>query len=130
VVYAAAVLTWVAATGTALFTLLVTAILFWIAAPIFENFQSGSDNPRWIMLEFAVVIVAVSALADVVAIFVLRGRRWAQWSLIALCVVAALSGIITAYYLVPLLVTVAAVAVVVLLLLPDAHSWFSSTNAA
>jgi dipeptide/tripeptide permease len=130
VVYAAAVMTWVAATGTALLTLLVTATVLWLAAPIFENFESGPHNPRWDMLAMAAVVVAVCVLADVVAIFVLRGRRWAQWLLIALCVLAALGGIITSYYVAPLLVTATAGAVAVLLLLPDARFWFRTSRAA
>jgi hypothetical protein len=38
--------------------------------------------------------------------------------------VAAYGGAVSAYYVVPLLVTAAAVAVVVLLFRPDARAWF------
>ena len=124
VVYAAAVVTWVAATGTAAMTLLLTVGLLLIAGPIFDSFDSGPDNPRWFVLGAAVVVAGLSAAADVVAVFMLRGHRWARWVLVGLCVVAALGGAMSAFYIVPLLVTAAALAVVVLLFLPDAGAWF------
>ena len=68
--------------------------------------------------------MALAAVADVAALFVLRGRRWARWSLLALSVVAAYGGAVTGYYVAPLVVTAAALAVVVLLLLPSASAWF------
>ena len=74
------------------------------------------------------VVLALSAAADVVAAFVLRGHRWAQWVLVGLSVVAALGGLMMAYYIVPLVVTVAAVAVVVLLLLPESRRWFGASQ--
>ncbi|MCW2760770.1 MAG: hypothetical protein JWR85_971 [Marmoricola sp.] len=124
VVYAAAVVTWVAATGTAFVIVLLAVTLLWLAAPIFEYFESGSNNPQWIVISVAVVVVAVCTLADFAAVFILRGRRWAQCLLIALCVVAALAGAVMSYYIAPILVTAAAGAVVLLLLLPDARAWF------
>jgi len=123
VVYAAAVVTWIGATTTAALTLLLTVSLLWIAAPVFDAFDSGSGNPRSWVVAAAAVVVGLSATADVVALFVLRGHRWSWWVLIGLSVIAALGGVMTAYYLVPLLVTALAMAVAVLLLLPDARAW-------
>lgn len=128
VVYAAAVVTWVVASGTAALTLLLTVGLLWVATPLFDAFDSGPDNPRSFLVGATVVVVALSATADVVAVFVLRGHGWAQWVLVGLSVVAALGGVISAYYIGPLIVTAAATAVVVLLLLPDARTWFRASH--
>lgn len=128
VVSAAAVVTWVGATMTAAFTLLLTVALLWVAAPIFDVFDSGPDNPRLWLVGTAAFIVALSVAADVIALLVLRGHRWAQWVLVGLSVVAALGGVVSAYYIAPLVVTAASVAVVVLLLLPDARAWFRASH--
>ena len=128
VVYAAAVVTWVGATGTAALTLLLTVGLLWVAAPIFDTFASGPDNPRWYVIGAATIVLALSAAADVVAVYMLRGHDWARWVLVGLSVVAALGGVISAYYIGPLIVTAAAVVVVVLLLLPDARAWFRESH--
>jgi len=125
VVYAAAIVTWIGATATAALTLFLTVGVLWIAAPIFDDFDSGSGNPRWWVVEAGAVVVALSAAADVAALFVLRGHRGARWALIALSVIAALGGLVAAYSGVSLLVTGLAVTVVVLLLLPDAHAFFA-----
>lgn len=123
VVFAAAVVTWIGATGTALLTLFLAVSLLWLAAPVFGAFDSGPDNPGWFVVEAVGVVVALAAAADVVALYLLRGHRWARWVLIGLCVVAAAGGVMLAYYIVPLIVTAAAVAVTVLLLLPGAGAW-------
>jgi hypothetical protein len=123
-VYAAVIVTWVGATSTAAITLLMTVGLLWIAAPIFDAFGSGADNPRTWLIGFAAIVIVVSVLANVIALFVMRGHRWAQWLLVILSVVAALGGVMAGYYIAPLAVTAAAVAVAVLLLLPDARTWF------
>lgn len=128
IVYAAAVVTWVGATGTAALTLLLTVGLLWVAAPVFDSFDSGPDNPRWFVIGAAAVVVVLSAAADVVAVYVLRGHRWAQWLLVGLSVVAAVGGVISAYYIGPLIVTAAAMVVVVLLLMPDARAWFRAAH--
>ena len=96
-VSAAAVVTWVGATGTAALTMLLTVGRLWFAAPVFGAFGSGSGNPRWLLVGVAVVVVALSAAADVVAVFVLRGHRWARWALVGLSMVAALGGLVSAY---------------------------------
>lgn len=127
-VYAAAVVTWVGATGTAALTLLLAMGLLWMAAPVFDAFDSGSGNPRSFVLAIAAVIVALSAAADVVGVFMFRGHRWARWVLIGLSVLAALGGLVSAYYVGPLLVTAAAASVVVLLLLPEARVWYRAAH--
>jgi hypothetical protein len=123
-VYAAAVVTWIGATGTAALTVFLTAVLLLVAGPLFDAFEGGLENPRWLAVGAAVVVVTLSAAADVVAFFMLRGRRWAQWVLVGLSTVAVVCGVMSAYYIAPLVVTAAAVAVIVLLLLPDARAWF------
>jgi hypothetical protein len=42
--------------------------------------------------------------------------------------VAALGGVVSGYYIAPLGVTAASVAVIVLLLLPDSHAWFRAMH--
>ena len=128
VVSAAAVVTWVVSTGTAALTLLLTVGLLWVVAPVFDTFGSGQGNPRWWLVGAAAVVVSFSAAADVAAVFVLRGHRWARWVLIGLSVLAALGGVVSAYYVVPLVVTAAAMVVVVLLLFPDAREWFRASH--
>jgi hypothetical protein len=129
VVYAAAIVTWVGATMTAAFTLLLTVGLLWMATPLFDTFDSGADNPRWWLIGTAAIVVALSLAADVAALFVFRGRRWAQWMLVGLCVVAALGGVVSGYYIAPLVVTAATVSVVVLLVLPDSRAWFREAHS-
>lgn len=124
VLQAAAVVTWVVATGTAVLTLFLAAVILLVAAPIFEHFESGAGNPRWYVVSAALVVLALSAAADLVAFAVVRGHRWAHRTLIVLSVATALAGIMLASLVAPLVVTAAAVAVVVLLLQRDARAWF------
>ena len=127
-VYAAALLTWIGATGTAAFTLLLTVSLLLLGAPIFDTFRSGRDNPRWFIVEAAGVVIALSAAAALSAVFLTRRHQWARWVLILLSVVAAVGSVMLAYYIGPLLVTAAAVAVLVLLSLPRARAWFRTPH--
>jgi hypothetical protein len=127
-VYAAVVVTWIAATVTAAFAVVFTASLLWLAAPLFETFDFGTHNPRWFVLGFGLAVVLLCVLADVVAYFVLHAHRWAHWALISLCVVAALAGVMTSYYIAPLLVTAVAVGVGVMLLMPTARAWFHTSR--
>lgn len=46
--YAAAVMTWVGATGTAALTLSVG--LLWIGTPVSDVSEDGSGNPRWFVV--------------------------------------------------------------------------------
>ena len=124
IVQAAALVTWIAATGTALLTLFLTATFLLLAGPLFATFDEGSGNPRWYFVGAAGVVVALSVAADVAGILMVRGRGWARWVLLGLSVVAALGGLMAAYYVLPLAVTAAAVAVVVMMLQPAARAWF------
>lgn len=116
--------TWIVATWTAALTLFLTVGFLVVAAPIFDAFDAGPDNPAWAVAGAAGVVVALSSAADVVAVLMLRGNRWARWALVGLSMVSALGGVISSYYIAPLAVTAAASAVVVLLLVPDARAWF------
>jgi hypothetical protein len=57
VVSAAAVVTLVGATGTAGLTLLLTVGLLWVAGPVLDAFDSGSGDPRWLVLSAAAVLL-------------------------------------------------------------------------
>lgn len=99
----------------------LAAGVLWTFAPVFDSFESGLENPRWFVIGAAAAVIALSVLADVVAVFLLRAHRWARWALLALSGVAASGGLMSAYLVGPLVVTAAAVTVIVLLLLPDAR---------
>ena len=73
-IYAAAVVTWVAATVTAFVSLLLTATLLWVASPIFEYFESGLSNPKWIYL--APLLVTAAAGSVVVLLLLPDARAW------------------------------------------------------
>lgn len=51
------------------------------------------------------VVMTMSAAADLVAFFLFRGHRWARWALIALSLITALAGVMSAHYTAPLFVT-------------------------
>lgn len=123
VVYAAAVVTWVAAMATAAITVLLTVAVLLVAAPVFEVFEPGLGNPRTYVVGTALAVCVLSVAACLVATFVLRGSRSARWALVGLSVVAAIGGLFASYYVAPLLVTAAAVAVLILLFMPDARAW-------
>jgi len=129
IVFAAALVTWIGATATALLTVIFTAAVLWLAAPIFDEFEPGAGNPRSWLVGSALVVVTLSAAADVAAVYVLRGHRWARWALIFLSVLAAFAGLVAAYSVVSLLVTGLAVTAVVLLFLPDARAWFAEQSS-
>jgi hypothetical protein len=124
VVYGAAVVTWVAATLTAALAALLAVALLTLLGPAFGDFGAGSGNPRWWVVGGALVVVVLAAAADLAAFCIVRGRRWARWLLMALSVVAIAGGIVSAYYIAPLIVTAACISVVVLLVLPDSRAWF------
>lgn len=127
VVYGAAVVTWVAATLTAVLAALLAVALLTLLAPAFSAFGTGSGNPRWWVVGGALVVVVLAAVADLAAVCIVRGRRWARWLLMALSVVAIAGGIVSAYYIAPLVVAAAGIAVIVLLVLPDSRAWFRET---
>ncbi len=128
VVRAAAILTWIGAAGTAAFSVLMTAAWLVVAAPAFDAFDSGFGNPRWWLVGFALVVVALSAAAAGLAFRVWRGDRWAWWGLLVLSALAALAGVLTAYAVVPLLVAGLGIATVVLLMLSDSRAWVGSST--
>jgi hypothetical protein len=123
-VLVAAILTWVFATLTAGVTILLAALLLPFAATTFEAFGYEPSSVTRAVVEGAAVVVALSGTADLLAVFVLRRRRWARWTLLLLSVATGIASVAWAYYVVPLVVTGAAVAVVVLLLLPSTGRWF------
>ncbi|MGH8893224.1 MAG: hypothetical protein ACRDWY_07955 [Actinomycetes bacterium] len=49
-----------------------------IAGPVLHVFDGGFSNPRRLVAEAVGAVVALSPAADLVAAFVLRGRRWAR----------------------------------------------------
>lgn len=55
VVYAAAVVTWIGATGTAALSLFVAVGLLLVLEPVFDAFDGGPDNPRWFVAGVAAV---------------------------------------------------------------------------
>jgi hypothetical protein len=128
VVQAAAIVTWIGAAGTAALTALMTVAWLWIAAPAFDAFDSGPDNPRWWLVGFAGVTLVLCALAAVLALRVWRGERWAWWGLVLLSALAAVGGVLTAYAVVPLLVAALAIATLVLLLLSDSRAWVGASH--
>lgn len=71
VVQAAAILTWIGATGTAAATVLMTVAWLWIAAPVFDAFDSGLNNPRWWLVGVAAATMALCAAAAFLALHVM-----------------------------------------------------------
>jgi hypothetical protein len=124
VVLAAAVLTWLGSSGTAVLTLLLAVAFLVAAAPVLDVFDA--HDLRLHVAGAALLVIAFSAAADLLAWFVLRGHRWARWGLIGFASGAAVGGAMLGYYVAPLVVTAAALAVIVLLLLPSARAWFRS----
>jgi hypothetical protein len=117
-VLAAVGITWLCSTGTALVTamLMLGALVF--LEPLFDSFGSGGDDLRWFAYGGGAAVILVCAAADVVAWLLYRGRRWARWPLIALSLLATAGGIVLSYYVVPVVVSLTALTVIVLLLLP------------
>ncbi|MGN6132248.1 MAG: hypothetical protein ACTHOK_18065 [Nocardioidaceae bacterium] len=130
VVLAAAIVTWVAASMTAALVAFGTAILLVLAGAVFEAFDGhAGGHPAWTFAAAAGAVVLLSATADVLAFLTIRRHRWACWALIGLSVAVGLAAASFAYYVVPLAVTVAAIAVVVLLLRPESRRWVRPARA-
>lgn len=122
---AAGVITLVLATSTAVGAIILAVLTLWFLDPLFDAFHKGDANDlRMWVLGSAVFVVVLSVLADCFAVGLLNGRSWARRALLVLCLPTALLGIAGAYYVVPLIVTLAAVMVAVLLLVPAARAWF------
>ena len=126
VVLAAAVVTWTAASTTAALTLGLGALALFLGGPVFDAFQ-GQDLQAYLVAA-ALVVIAFSAAADVLAYLVFRRHRWARWALVALSVVSAVCAAMFGYYVAPLLITAAALTVVGLLFLRPARAWFRSSR--
>lgn len=124
VVTSAAVVTWVATAATALLTLLVAGLLGPAAAAILEAFGAGTPASWAWVVGAAAVVLGLCGAAAVCAFLVLRGVGWARWLLLGLSVLTALAGLALFAFGLPLVATTAAVAVIVLLLVPDAGPWF------
>lgn len=97
--------------------------------PLSDSFDPGSgDEARWFVAGIGIGLIALSVAAGILALYVLRGRAWASWLLIALSSGAALVGGIFGYYILPLVVTAVALTVIVLLLMPTARGWFRAAR--
>ena len=123
---AAAVVTWTAASITAAFTLCFGLLVLLLADPVFDAFE-GQNLQAYVVVTIAVVI-ALSAAANVLAYLVFRGHRWARWALVVLSTASALCAAMLGYYVAPLVITAAAIAVVVLLFWRPARAWFRSAR--
>jgi hypothetical protein len=125
-VVAAAVVTWTAASITAAFALCFGVLALLLGGTVFDVFEG--QNLQAYVVAAVVVVIALSAAADVLAYLVFRGRRWARWALVVLSVASAVCAAMLGYYVAPLVITAAALAVVVLLFLRPARAWFRSSR--
>lgn len=124
---AAAVVTWAAASMTAAFALCFGVLILLFGGPVFDVFEG--QNLQAYVAGTVVVVIALSAAANVLAYLVFRGHRWARWALVVLSVASAVAAAMLGYYVAPLVITAAALAVVVLLFLRPARAWFRSSRA-
>lgn len=124
VVVAAAVATWTTASITAAFALCFGVLVLLFGDPVFDVFEG--QNLQAYVVAAVVVVMGLSAAADVLAYFVFRGHRWARWALVVLSVASAVCAAMLGYYVAPLVITAAALTVVVLLFLKPARAWFRS----
>ncbi|MFS3130471.1 hypothetical protein ACLM5J_18860 [Nocardioides sp. Bht2] len=60
-VVAAAVITWIVASGTAAATALLAIVFVVLCAPLWEVFGSGYDNPRWWIVGATGIVVLLAA---------------------------------------------------------------------
>jgi hypothetical protein len=125
---AALVVTWVGAAGAAGLALFTAAFFLVLESKVWDEFGSGTDNPRFWIVAAALAVWVASALVALLAWQVHRGRRWAYWALLGLCPVAVLFGIVAVGFMIPPLVALFAVAVGILLLLPDSRAWARSSR--
>lgn len=123
-VVAAAVITWLVATGAAVATALLGIGLVVLGAPLWETFGSGADNPAWWIGGFTAFVVALAVLADVAALLMFRGRSWARWVLAFLALCSTVLSLFAASYVLPLIITAASVVVIALILQAPTRAWF------
>lgn len=125
----AAIVTWVGAGTTALFTLLATVVFGPVVATLLEAFGGGQASSWGWVAGTGVLVLALCGLAAVCAHQVTRGRRWARWLLVCLSVLTVLAGLALFALGISLVIAAAAVAVIVLLLVPEAGAWFGNQQA-
>lgn len=130
-VMAAAVITWISASGSAL--------LSWPVAAFFlisrEHWDDASVLPGGPGIVATTVVVALvltvgAVVADVAALKVVRGSKGARYVLGALATVAAVASVAVVFSSFPPLVTLFGAAVLVLLLTPSARRWPAERAAA
>jgi hypothetical protein len=109
---------------TAAFALCLGVLALVFGGPVFDVFEG--QNLQAYVVAAVVVVIAFSAAADFLAYLVFRGKRWARWALVALSFASATCAAMLGYYVAPLVITAAALAVVMLLFLRAARAWFSS----
>ena len=125
----AAVVTWVGSSIAVVLTLLLAVVAVVFGSQLWDAFGLGHGGLlKWVLLT-VVVAVALAALGDVAAYFLLRRRRWAHWVLIGLCVLSTLVGVeVSLNTPAGLLVCVASVAVIVMLFAPNVRKWLASSD--
>jgi hypothetical protein len=111
---------------TAALTLCLGVLVLFLGGPVFDAFQT-QDLQAYVVAA-ALVVIAFSGAADVLAYLVFRRHRWARWALVALSVASAVCATMFGYCVAPLLITAAALSVVVLLFLRPARAWFRSSR--
>lgn len=108
---------------------MLTASLFGpLVATLLETFGSGTATSWGWVIGSVGVVLALSGAAAACAFQVLRARSWARWLLLALSSVTAVLGVLMFSLVVPLALAAAGIAVVVLLLVPEARSWFRGVS--
>ena len=123
---AAVVVTWTAASIVGAFALCFGVLVLTFGDPVFDVFEG--QNLEAYVVASTLVVIALSAAADVLAYLVFRGRGWARWALVVLSLASAVCAATLGYYVAPLVITAAALAVVVLLFLRPARTWFRSAR--
>lgn len=124
---AAAILTWTGTAVSALFAVLMASVFGPVAFALLESFEPATRSLAWVGGTLGVFLI-LCGVASVSAYYLLRGRAWARWLLIALSTLTAVGGALLFVFFIPLLVSAAAVAVVVLLLVSDARAWFAAPD--
>ncbi|GAA1974262.1 hypothetical protein GCM10009798_39380 [Nocardioides panacihumi] len=127
-VTAAAVTTIVAATISGGLTLVTAVFAAVIGRAVLQFFDDTGSLVAW-FLGVAVTVLALSSVAVVASVGLLRRRRWAWWALLALTPVTVVAGAVAGRFLLPLGVAAAATAVFVLLLLPSTRGWLAASSA-
>ena len=126
-VTAAAITTITAASITAAVTLLTAVGYALIGHAILEELDDTGSLIAW-FFGIVTALLALCAVAVLASVGLLRRRRWAWWTLLALAPVTAVLGLLTAFYLLPLGIAAAAVAVFVLLVLPSTRTWLAASS--